>query len=107
MSEENNLRSVTNLERNAGRITRRIALTLPDERAILLIERDNRGAAPARVYQYFFADHKRRFTDSPHGVLAAKFLQHIQCPDNAARARIRSEERRVGKECRYRWSPYH
>ena len=20
---------------------------------------------------------------------------------------IRSEERRVGKECRYRWSPYH
>src|SRR5690349_23690024 len=23
------------------------------------------------------------------------------------RARIRSEERRVGKECRSRWSPYH
>ena len=22
-------------------------------------------------------------------------------------AAIRSEERRVGKECRYRWSPYH
>ena len=21
--------------------------------------------------------------------------------------RLRSEERRVGKECRYRWSPYH
>ena len=25
----------------------------------------------------------------------------------AARARSRSEERRVGKECRSRWSPYH
>ena len=31
--------------------------------------------------------------------------------DNASRedeaTRIRSEERRVGKECRSRWSPYH
>ena len=25
----------------------------------------------------------------------------------ALRKRIRSEERRVGKECRSRWSPYH
>src|SRR5258708_27427028 len=25
----------------------------------------------------------------------------------AWRARVRSEERRVGKECRSRWSPYH
>src|SRR5256885_12270600 len=27
--------------------------------------------------------------------------------ENAARALLRSEERRVGKECRSRWSPYH
>ena len=26
------------------------------------------------------------------------------CPDNPM---VRSEERRVGKECRSRWSPYH
>ena len=25
----------------------------------------------------------------------------------SARVRLRSEERRVGKECRSRWSPYH
>ena len=25
----------------------------------------------------------------------------------AARPEVRSEERRVGKECRSRWSPYH
>src|SRR5260370_9041211 len=25
----------------------------------------------------------------------------------AVRCRVRSEERRVGKECRSRWSPYH
>src|SRR5258708_2580707 len=28
-------------------------------------------------------------------------------PDPVAAARVRSEERRVGKECRSRWSPYH
>jgi len=27
--------------------------------------------------------------------------------ENALRANARSEERRVGKECRSRWSPYH
>src|SRR5256886_9819791 len=27
--------------------------------------------------------------------------------DPSSRARARSEERRVGKECRSRWSPYH
>ena len=27
--------------------------------------------------------------------------------DNPVRIEIRSEERRVGKECRSRWSPYH
>ena len=27
--------------------------------------------------------------------------------DRAGEERIRSEERRVGKECRSRWSPYH
>ena len=28
-------------------------------------------------------------------------------PYDLTRGRIRSEERRVGKECRSRWSPYH
>ena len=29
------------------------------------------------------------------------------CGDNAGNLQDRSEERRVGKECRSRWSPYH
>jgi len=29
------------------------------------------------------------------------------CPAGAIEAGLRSEERRVGKECRSRWSPYH
>src|SRR5688572_33496904 len=28
-------------------------------------------------------------------------------PDHVAERGVRSEERRVGKECRSRWSPYH
>src|SRR3970282_2876843 len=39
---------------------------------------------------------------SPDGTKVAYVLQ---VPD--LQANIRSEERRVGKECRSRWSPYH
>ena len=31
----------------------------------------------------------------------------VNCVSNEAFFRMRSEERRVGKECRSRWSPYH
>ena len=50
----------------------------------------------------------------------ASFTPHVDCGDNviiinAEKVRLtgrkmtdkRSEERRVGKECRSRWSPYH
>ena len=40
-----------------------------------------------------------------HQGLALKLLQTI--PDRHLVRFIRSEERRVGKECRSRWSPYH
>ena len=53
--------------------------------------------------------------------IAARLKQHDWTQDEAARrcgvtqprindllrGRVRSEERRVGKECRSRWSPYH
>ena len=34
-------------------------------------------------------------------------IERIPSVDLVARGSIRSEERRVGKECRSRWSPYH
>src|SRR2546422_6586828 len=34
-------------------------------------------------------------------------LPHLPCLPQARPADARSEERRVGKECRSRWSPYH
>ena len=33
--------------------------------------------------------------------------QYILAAEKISYTRIRSEERRVGKECRSRWSPYH
>ena len=38
-------------------------------------------------------------------VIAA--YNHIRMEGSYARVGYRSEERRVGKECRSRWSPYH
>src|SRR2546426_11793190 len=37
--------------------------------------------------------------------LASQIMRNLLV--DRARARTRSEERRVGKECRSRWSPYH
>ena len=37
--------------------------------------------------------------------VACVFCEAVANSDDAARSR--SEERRVGKECRSRWSPYH
>ena len=41
--------------------------------------------------------------------LIVKFISHYKTSisQEALRVRSRSEERRVGKECRSRWSPYH
>ena len=34
-------------------------------------------------------------------------LEKLTCLEQLASDDLRSEERRVGKECRSRWSPYH
>ena len=55
------------------------------------------------LYQEVILDHSRRprnFGELP----GAAVIVH---GDNPACGDERSEERRVGKECRSRWSPYH
>src|SRR3989475_7849823 len=42
-----------------------------------------------------------------HAVAQPLVPAHGQCVGHAPADEIRSEERRVGKECRSRWSPYH
>ena len=45
------------------------------------------------------------FVDAEHSPLDRRdVFQHIMAAQGAG---ARSEERRVGKECRSRWSPYH
>src|SRR5256886_14163404 len=43
----------------------------------------------------------------PKTANADAFLDALEGADAAIRSLSRSEERRVGKECRSRWSPYH
>ena len=42
----------------------------------------------------------------PHNKIVKYNLGNIQA-FNEGKLKFRSEERRVGKECRSRWSPYH
>src|SRR3712207_9268783 len=82
------------------------------------------GHAFHRTRQAFEDDHRRtlelrlagyevlRFTDRQIAADAATVAGALRAalPDDAAPRAVntaRSEERRVGKECRSRWSPYH
>ena len=40
-------------------------------------------------------------------VMLSKGMRSVGDVTDSAAGRLRSEERRVGKECRSRWSPYH
>src|SRR5256885_10344458 len=51
--------------------------------------------APELIAAHGIAITSQRIADDLHGPLALALLP------------VRSEERRVGKECRSRWSPYH
>ena len=64
----------------------------------------DRGRAVLREIQaLIYATYKRQCVDCGRDFLPADLRHHMRvrvCPN-------RSEERRVGKECRSRWSPYH
>src|SRR5256885_15122131 len=47
------------------------------------------------------------FVECLDAVDARRGIEVLVFPTMLALGRIRSEERRVGKECRSRWSPYH
>ena len=48
-----------------------------------------------------------RFTTGPYGALVATAIHEKHIYKEYIGLDARSEERRVGKECRSRWSPYH
>ena len=54
------------------------------------------------------ADMLAQFGADDEGALAARIRSgDLDHRTDELRAAVRSEERRVGKECRSRWSPYH
>ena len=68
-----------------------------DESCKLLSDMKNFGYTATNVYQIIYAK---------DGEGAAEYDYYVT-PDEASAQALRSEERRVGKECRSRWSPYH
>src|SRR2546421_6065720 len=71
---------------------------------------DEKAAAKEFLKFFFKAENYRRYCDSVPVHLLSIFKADFKDPsylNHPERKRWRSEERRVGKECRSRWSPYH
>ena len=59
---------------------------------------------------YLYADDLAQLNKDIHNEMNELYPLHGSTPEQDASlclALLRSEERRVGKECRSRWSPYH
>ena len=57
-----------------------------------------------RSFLITFHPHPRKVISKADGLKICRLFQRRRCLERSA---ARSEERRVGKECRSRWSPYH
>ena len=64
------------------------------------------AALAARHRTVWVPEYLREFCDTRQSVPVSTDQFHI-ATTQVAREDARSEERRVGKECRSRWSPYH
>jgi len=80
-----------------------------DDQTSFLADARQRGAAiysMLRTQPFMRPFNWRRGTSLFDGVFHWRDLSELPVEDRSARMK-RSEERRVGKECRSRWSPYH
>ena len=68
-----------------------------------------RGATDDEIKKAYRAKCKRWHPDlNPNDPTAEEHFKEVQAAyDAITKGDTRSEERRVGKECRSRWSPYH
>src|SRR2546429_8918715 len=79
--------------------------------AVTVRDRPRSKSAESRSFQGFLDGRVdlKNFRGFAHRVLPAAAFPAAGTPPLAGECRLdkRSEERRVGKECRSRWSPYH
>ena len=78
----------------------------------MVIEQTNRGERSYDIYSRLLKDRiiflGSAIDDEVANVVIAQLLfLEAENPDKDINLLLRSEERRVGKECRSRWSPYH
>src|ERR1035437_3316335 len=106
-------RDIEHQQREAGRFVRLYAYSLYRtknlrERHALLSE-DGRGTLDNRLVGYWVRITSQgggaHYTPSQEG--PAMQMSGWPCTRKPLGSTPRSEERRVGKECRSRWSPYH
>ena len=91
-------------------VAKDLAIHHPGVKYLLLTDKgedfdgiDNVIAIQRKQKSVLFPYHDRRFAIEE----ALKRFEHTIQIDTDIRIHRRSEERRVGKECRSRWSPYH
>src|SRR2546425_7355735 len=66
------------------------------------LDRDTRKTGESRRLKESYSTDGVMLTEPPGAQISAARTLLLDC-----RLALRSEERRVGKECRSRWSPYH
>src|SRR3712207_9325239 len=67
---------------------------------------DNNNKVIDKSFDYLVKE-KKRIEDADVMERLRGYMERVVSEGGGRKAFIRSEERRVGKECRSRWSPYH
>src|ERR1051326_328661 len=114
------------IEIEAERVYGRVIQGLEDERAVIVVKappgsgktylllrggqellKKRRRIAVATQTNAQADDVCKRLAAAPWNLQCYRFVGSGRKSDTKTSGIIRSEERRVGKECRSRWSPYH
>ena len=82
---------------------------LGDDKAGMLIDRIVQGSDVSGIesLRWMDAASVAELIRHEHPQIIASILVHLERDHASGILQLRSEERRVGKECRSRWSPYH
>ena len=86
-----------------------VSVEIPKDQFVVITVLSGSGKS-SLAFDTIYAEGQRRYVESL-SAYARQFLDKMKKPNvdliEGLSPAIRSEERRVGKECRSRWSPYH